>query len=107
MTSHLLFVYSNPVEGKEDEYNDWYENTHLDEVLLSAGFTSAQRFEVSVDPQGVASHRYLAVYEVEGDDPQAIVDQLNADRPNRRQSDSLDRRNAHMYVFSPTGPKHT
>jgi hypothetical protein len=24
-----MIVFTSPVEGREDEYNDWYDNTHL------------------------------------------------------------------------------
>jgi hypothetical protein len=27
MTRNLLLVFSNPVEGREDEYNEWYAMT--------------------------------------------------------------------------------
>ena len=32
MAQHALFVFTDPVEGKEEEYNDWYNNVHLAEV---------------------------------------------------------------------------
>ena len=41
MATFLVAVLSNPAEGREDEFNEWYEHTHLDEVLSSAGFRSA------------------------------------------------------------------
>jgi len=39
-----LIVFTNPVEGRDDEYNDWYTNTHLPDVLKIPGITGAQRF---------------------------------------------------------------
>ena len=29
----ILVVLSSPVEGREDEYNEWYSNVHLREVV--------------------------------------------------------------------------
>ncbi len=62
-------VYSNPVEGMEDEYNQWYSNVHLKEVLQIEGFNSAQRFELTsaqlVEEQ---EYKYLAIYEIDSDD---------------------------------------
>jgi hypothetical protein len=44
----LFFAFSNAVEGREDEYNDWYNNTHIPEILTISRFKSAQRFKASV-----------------------------------------------------------
>ncbi|MEM7465434.1 MAG: hypothetical protein AAF387_00970 [Pseudomonadota bacterium] len=100
---HLVMVMSEPVEGQEEAFNDWYENTHLEEVLASAGWQSAERFELS-DEQGMpCPRRYLALYEVDADDPADILPNLNATRNQRRQSAAIDRRNAGAWVFSPTG----
>jgi hypothetical protein len=63
-----LVVLTNPVEGREDEYNDWYTGRHLEDVLAVEGFQAAQRFEFV--PSGLsadAPYRYLAVYEVDED----------------------------------------
>ena len=44
MPKFLVLVMSNPSEGMEEEFNDWYEHTHLDEVLATTNFSWAQRF---------------------------------------------------------------
>lgn len=66
MAKALLVVLTSPVEGREDEYNDWYTNDHLDDVLKAAGFAAAQRF--SFVPSKLSRHPvapYLAIYEVD------------------------------------------
>ncbi len=68
MATALLVVLTHPVEGREDEYNDWYTNNHLDDVLKAAGFSAAQRFKfvpskLSRNPAAP----YLAIYEVPAD----------------------------------------
>ena len=40
----LYIVKANPMIGREDEFNRWYDEIHLDEVLQISGFKSAQRF---------------------------------------------------------------
>ncbi len=45
-TKHVLVVMSNPAPGKEQEYNDWYTNVHLGDVLKVPGIVSAQRFKL-------------------------------------------------------------
>ena len=66
MAIHRLVVFSAPTPGQEDEYNDWYTNEHLDEVIAIDGFVGAQRFRLSDDqlPEFPDSpHRYMAIYE--------------------------------------------
>lgn len=103
---HVVVVLTEPVPGHEAEYNDYYENLHLDEVLSTTGWQSAQRFEL-VDEQGIrCPHRYLAFYEVEADDPASILRTLNATRGERVQSDALNKATAGVWVFAASGPCH-
>jgi hypothetical protein len=66
MAIHRLIVFSAPEPGYEDEYNDWYNNIHLAEVIEIPGFVAAQRFKLSADqlPDFKTSpYEYLAIYE--------------------------------------------
>ena len=103
MPKFLVMVMSNPREGMEDEFNDWYENTHLDEVLATTGFTSAQRYQLMSQKGAPSAHDYLALYETEADSADAVIEDLEARRDERRQSKSINRRDAALWVFSPTG----
>jgi hypothetical protein len=61
-----LVVLTNPVEGREDEYNEWYSGRHLEDVLAVEGFQAAQRFEwVPSKLSRNAPFKYLAIYEVD------------------------------------------
>jgi hypothetical protein len=51
---------------KEKEFNDWYDNVHLNDVLETPGFTGAIRYENTSPAEGEA--KYLAVYQIETDD---------------------------------------
>ena len=75
MSTQYFMVLSDPVEGQEDAYNDWYDNRHLAEVLGVDGFVSAQRFRLSHQkpPAGGAASGYLAIYEMETDDVDATL----------------------------------
>ena len=77
MKQFALVVFSNPVAGREDEYNNWYTNQHLADVLKVPGFLSAQRFTLGVADPG-AKWKYLAIYEFESDDAAATVATLVA-----------------------------
>jgi len=78
MPKGIMVVQSSPSDpSREDEYNDWYDNTHLPEVLAVPGFVSARRYKV-FGGAGPSQHAYLAVYELEADDLTAPVRELRA-----------------------------
>jgi|KBSSwiStaDraftv2_1062776.scaffolds.fasta_scaffold754401_2 hypothetical protein len=70
MEKHVLVVLSNSVEGADDQFNNWYTNTHLGDVLNVPGFVAAQRYKLSGTQlgDGATPYGYLALYEVETDD---------------------------------------
>ncbi|MGY2033365.1 hypothetical protein [Nocardia gipuzkoensis] len=76
MAEAKMLVFSNAVAGQDEEFNEWYDNKHLAEVVAVPGVSSGQRFElVPALPGGNAAapaHRYLAVYEL-SDDPDKVV----------------------------------
>lgn len=68
MPRYKMLVLSRPIEGREDEYNDWYQNTHLKQIVAIPGFVSAQRFKIAVNMRGDDGYPYAAIYEIETDD---------------------------------------
>lgn len=68
-TNPLLFiVLTNPADGREGDYNEWYNRQHLPDVLAIPGFVAAQRFWLGVSSQRARlPWRYLAIYEVDPD----------------------------------------
>ena len=62
MPKGVMVVRTKPAEGREDEFNDWYTNTHVPEILSVPGFVRARRFKA------VDGDHYLAVYDIDADD---------------------------------------
>jgi hypothetical protein len=104
---HLVAVLAEPTPGNETEFNDYYENLHLGEVLATTGWNTGQRFALTDEAGQKCPHKYLALYEVEADDAADIIKTLNATRPERQQSKALNKKTAALWVFSETGPLHT
>jgi hypothetical protein len=46
-SAHVFLAFTDPAPGREDEYHDWYLNTHIPEVLESLAWTDAQRYELA------------------------------------------------------------
>ena len=103
---HLCVVLTEPTQGKAAEFDSYYENVHLDEVLATTGWESAQRFVLTDQNGQKYPLPYLALYEIEAPDPSVVIRKMNDTRAKRQQSDSLNRRPAAVWVFSATGPKH-
>ncbi len=84
MARFSLVVYSNPVKGREQEYNDWYSNQHLSDLLAIPGVISARRFKLS-DTQikeAPQTYQYLAIYDIEADDVTSFIKELMARTAN-------------------------
>jgi hypothetical protein len=80
-----MYVESRPSSpDREREYNTWYDQVHLPELLALDGIVSARRLR-PVDGEGP----YVAIYEIEGDDLQAILDNMIANAGQLHTSDAL------------------
>lgn len=65
MAGYKFLVLTNAVAGQEDEYNDWYTNRHLADIVAIPGFSAAQRFIVRLVKMGEIAQKYLAIYEMD------------------------------------------
>jgi hypothetical protein len=102
MDRPILVVQTNPVPGREDEFNDWYTNQHLADIISIEGWVAAQRFRVSPVQRDVTPpypYGYVAVYEMEGD-IRANLDRLTATVPTLYVSSAMAEARA-SHVFEP------
>lgn len=76
MGKYRLVVLTEPVTGRESEYNDWYNNQHLADVVAVPGFGGAQRFKLKELCGGEFRQRYLAIYEIEAEDYAAVIGEM-------------------------------
>ena len=89
MAKHMLVVFANAADGRDEEFNRWYNDVHLGDVLGIEGFVAAQRFELKGMPGADSPHRYLALYEIETDDVDAVVERLTSSAGSMVLSDAL------------------
>jgi hypothetical protein len=67
MAKYLFFAFSDCKDpAREKEFNDWYNNMHVPDMLEVPGMISATRW-VSADPEKGQRRKYLAMYELETD----------------------------------------
>jgi len=107
---YTFVVLTNPTPGKDAEYNRWYNEQHIPDVLNAAGFVCAQRFrlaETQNGPKTDQTHKYLALYEIETDDLAASLKDLASrrDTPDMVMSDAIDLKGANARIFEPVSEK--
>ncbi len=73
MTDYWL-VFSNAAEGEDAEFNEWYDNKHIPDLLEIDGFASAQRYKLTEGAPGneAGTHEYIAIYEFDADPAVAL-----------------------------------
>lgn len=83
MPRGIWLVYTTPVAGREDEFNDWYDRVHLPDLLATPGVVGARRVVLSeVQARTAVSpprgDQYLALYELDADDLGAVLNTISS-----------------------------
>jgi len=102
MSSYVLVAASSAVEGRDDDYNEWYDTIHIQDLLAIPGINSARRFEATPFGMSTPPGKYLAIYEIETDDIAGVMGELGrrAAAGEMRQSDALDAAAAQLWVYA-------
>jgi hypothetical protein len=69
---HLWIVFTNSEPGRDDEFNAWYDEHHVKEIVAVPGFVWGQRLALHPDQrpgQAPPPWRYAVLYESVGDLP--------------------------------------
>ena len=114
MAKYVLLVLANAVPGKEEEFNRWYSDQHLSDVLKVPGIISAQRFKYAAPagatiegPHPEPAHKFIAVYEIDSDDPVAVqadmISRIGTDR--MIMTDAMDFAKSFGAYFAPITDK--
>jgi hypothetical protein len=115
VSTHHLLVFTNPVEGKEEGFHDWYDNVHVPDCLRTDGFVAVRRYEVAGEQADTSrlngaqdtsrpSQRYLAAWELEGDLNEIFRNVGREIKSGRlRMSDVFT--DVQAFVFTPIGPR--
>ncbi len=109
MATHRLMVFTRAMPGREAEFNDWYDEVHLKEVLEVEGFVAAQRFALAPSQIGDVGDEepapYLAIYEIEAESVEAALERLNASADGMNMSDALDLTSTKAIAYTAIGER--
>lgn len=61
---YLYLVFSGPADGKDTEYNTWYDKIHLPDLLRVPGVEKSRRFRAVSAGLDTEAAPYLAIYQV-------------------------------------------
>ncbi|GAA1011733.1 hypothetical protein Aple_012930 [Acrocarpospora pleiomorpha] len=86
----VIVVFTCAVEGKDAEFNEWYDNVHLPELLELPSIRSAKRYRLNEATNSSVKQRYLTVYDVT-DPGQAAKEMAEAVQNGMLISPALDR----------------
>lgn len=81
MAKYVLLAMTNPVEGRDAEFNDWYDNTAYPTYKSIPGLTPLGRFRAVDVPQMFPfqmknEFKYLSIYFFETDDVDAFMESV-------------------------------
>jgi hypothetical protein len=97
MGKYLLFAFSDCKDSaREKEFNDWYNNMHVPDMLEVPGMIQATRW-MSAEPKENQRRKYLALYELETDD----LEKFNASVRERGMRTMKEGRFSDLPVFDP------
>jgi hypothetical protein len=108
VAKYTFVVLTNPTSGKEADYNKWYNEQHIPDVLNVPGFVAAQRFCLADTQMNDKNpHKYLALYEIETDDLAGALKDLQSrvGTDDMVMSDAIDMQNIGAFIFSPVAGK--
>ena len=105
MPRYQLHVHLRGAEGSVEEFERWYEDVHLGEVLKTCdGFLTGQRFSLRHPAGETANNDHLAIYEVEASSADAVLAALNERRDERQMAlETIDRSHVSMWVYEAAG----
>jgi hypothetical protein len=97
MARYLCVVFSDCKDpNREKEFNDWYSNMHIPDMLEVPGMISATRWVGSEKKENV-QRKYMAIYELETDN----IEEFNAKVRERGMRTMKEGRFSDLPVFDP------
>lgn len=98
MAKHILCAFTNPIDGRDDEFNQWYDNVAYPTYKSLPGLVPLGRFKAADVPhmfpfQRSNDYQYLSLYYFEAEDPAAYMEEIKAtfaNHPEYQFSEAID-----------------
>lgn len=98
-----LIALTKPLPGKEAEYNQWYDNIHLKEVVAIDRVLSGKRFKLADTQMTETPHyyKYMVIYEIEAGHYEEALENIKAAMPNMNIEPVIDPTDQLSYLVEP------
>ncbi|MFT3968564.1 MAG: hypothetical protein QM690_22075 [Sphingobium sp.] len=105
MPHYKMISLTAPVEGRDEEFNHWYDTVHMPEILAFPGVRSARRYRSRTQIMGQQGWPYLCVYSIDTDDIDGLLGQFAEAGASGRmsRSDASDRSVGYSVIFEAMG----
>lgn len=107
MAKYRIVAMSTPVPGKKLEFHEWYEKSHIPEVLAFPGMKGAQRHEHVMALMGDQPNQWMVIFDIELDDPQVLLEAMGKAGEEGRgtPTDAVDMSTVQMSLFREVGER--
>ena len=77
MSKHVYWVVAVAQEGRETEFNAFYDEHHVPDVMTVPGFVGCRRLKLAQNfASGEGAAAYAAIYEMDTDDAPGAIAEL-------------------------------
>lgn len=116
MAGNVFVVLSNAIADADQAFNQWYDTTHIPQVLDVPGVVAAQRYSISEvnvpDDQELPAvlppptHRYMVIYELDREPDQVMQEFLKRTTTgNLTLGEALDLSTVSLTGWKPVGER--
>jgi hypothetical protein len=101
---HIFLALSSPRPGREAEFNRWYEEHHLEDVVrFVPGFVRGRRYVASPHqlPGQIVRWHSLAIYDLEATDVRSLHDSVRANVAHFTPSNGVFEKDHVAWVYTP------
>jgi hypothetical protein len=101
MAKYSMVVQSKALDGKDAEYNEWYDKQHFGDICAIPGVTGGRRLEQVMTVAGEPGLKYLAIYDIETDDIGALMAEMGRRGAEGLMpiSDALDAPASQLWIY--------
>jgi hypothetical protein len=96
-----MLILSRPTPGRDAQFNQWYDDIHLREMLQIKGIASARRLRHVRTLGDRDAYPYAAIYEIETEDIDAVLKDIYREASSGRLliDEALDRQSVYAAVY--------
>lgn len=101
MGKYVMVVQSKAQEGRDADYNEWYDNQHFGDICAIPGVTGGRRLEQVMTVAGEPGLKYLAIYDIETDEIGGVMAEMGRRGAEGLMpiSDALDAPASQLWIY--------